>query len=143
MNQIDRLIAKAKKLGLGNGDVFLISGETGIWKVGDKEFPDFESAEQYVDTLLAGSGEDCTVIINDITPEYLKSMEKQIKEADRKRDREEMRRRKKEERKRRKKEQQERERSRKEKELLEQEHREQERMERESLLEIDEGIQLI
>lgn len=143
MNQIDRLIAKAKKLGLGGGDVLLISGETGIWKVGNKEFPDFESAEQYVDTLLAGPGEDSTVIINDITPEYLKSLEKQIKEADRERDKEEMRRKQEEERKRRRKEQQERERFRQEQELFERERREQERMERESLLEIDEGRQLV
>ncbi len=83
MNRVDRLIAKAKKLGFGNGDVFLISGETGGWKVGAKEFPDLESAEQYVDALIGDSGNDFTVIINDITPECLKGLEKERLEKER------------------------------------------------------------
>lgn len=151
MNQVDRLIAKAKRLGLGDGDVFVISGETGIWKVGDREFPDFESAEQYIDTLIGDSKGDYTVIIDDLTPELLKETKKQIRESDRKRNKDEKRWFRKEEQKRQKQEAKRRIQKEKhwEKELLrrldclEKEQLEQKQLERERLLEIDKNRQLI
>lgn len=151
MNQIDRLIEKAKRLSLGGGDVFVISGESGIWKVGNCEFPDFESAEGYIDALIGSLDEKTTVIINDLTPELLKETEKQIKESDRKRDREENRRIQRQERKRKKQDEkrrlQKQEQMKKERlkrqECLERERLEQKQMEMEQLLKVDKDRQLI
>lgn len=151
MNQIDRLIAKAEKLGSGDGDVFVISGNTGIWKVGDKEFPDFESAEQYVDALIGNSNGDFAVIIDDLTPELLEETKKQIKESDRERNRREKQRlrreeqkRKKQEAKRRLQEQKHWEKERQKRQgCLEREQLKQKQSERERLLKIDKDSQLI
>lgn len=140
MNQVDRLIAKVKKLGWGDGDVFIISGETGVWKVGSKEFPDLESAERHVDVLTRDSKGDFTVIIDDITPEYLKGLEERIRESDRKRNNDEMRRKQKEARKLQRKEKKRRIR---EKERLEKERRERQCLEKEQFMRIDKDRQML
>ena len=69
MNLVDRLIAKAQKIKFSySDDVFIISNETGKWMAEGQEFPSFEAAQEYVESLLPDALPDCdcTVIINDL-----------------------------------------------------------------------------
>ena len=67
MQLIDRLIAKANKIVMQySDDVFIISNETGARMVDGQEFPSFEAAQEYVESLLLDDLLDCTVIINDL-----------------------------------------------------------------------------
>lgn len=118
----------------------MISGETGVWKVGSKEFPNLELAKKHVDELIGDSNGDFTVIIDDLTPEYLEGIEKRIRESDRQRNNEEMRRKQKEAR---KLQQKMRKRRIREKERIEKEQREKVRLEKEQLMKIDKGRQLV
>lgn len=69
MKLLDRLINKAKTIQLTYGDnVFIISNETGKWIVDGQEFPDLDSAQEYVEGLLPDNVPDSTLIINDVGP---------------------------------------------------------------------------
>lgn len=71
INLVDRLIAKAQKIKFSYADdVFIISNETGKWMAEGQEFPSFEAAQEYVESLLPDGlpDYDCTVVINDLGP---------------------------------------------------------------------------
>ena len=67
MNRIDRLIMKARKQS-PEGDVFIISQETGEWMVDGRAFPDLEAARRYVEGLIQDSDQESVIIINDLEP---------------------------------------------------------------------------
>lgn len=76
MNTVDRLIEKAKKIKLTYGDsVFIISNETGKWTAEGQEFPSFEAAQEYVESLCPDDDPNSVVIINDLGPCDLGALE--------------------------------------------------------------------
>lgn len=66
MKQIDRLLIKAARIKPKYDGLFIISNETGMWKVGEKEFPTLADAERYIDEL--SDADDALLIINDAGP---------------------------------------------------------------------------
>lgn len=66
MKLIDKLIMKASSL-VPLMDVFVISNESGEWKIGDIKFQSLPEAERYIDDVTE-KNEDCTIIINDAGP---------------------------------------------------------------------------
>lgn len=66
MKLIDRLILKASSL-LPLLDLFVVSNESGEWKIGNEKFPNLKDAERYINNAVENI-DDYTIIINDAGP---------------------------------------------------------------------------
>jgi hypothetical protein len=73
MERVDRLILKATRLKPAYDDLFIISNETGMWKVGTEEFQSLEDAEQYIKEITGDN--DVLMIINDAGPGVARNSE--------------------------------------------------------------------
>lgn len=66
MKLIDRLILKASAL-FHPEDIFVLSNESGEWRLGENKFSSLADAEKYIDDVVE-KDDYCTIIINDAGP---------------------------------------------------------------------------
>lgn len=79
MERIDRLLLKATRLKPAYEDIFIISNESGTWKIGKEEFSTLEAAEQYIDGITESN--DVLLIINDAGTGEEQQWERRISEC--------------------------------------------------------------